>query len=396
MIDSAETTERLNQLNKDAAEAEEALLCACVLGSDVAAEAVVLLDSEDFYRPKHKKVFKAVRQLVESGEDVNQLSLAEALAQNGDLEAIGGRAAIIELCSNMLALSGWREQINAIKRANASRKLAFAAAKLTGLALDAPKDPADIADLASGIVDEAFATSGTTCVTALEAYNASKRSELHNIIPCGFVELDEAGFTRRGALTVVGGASGVGKTSFCVEAAFLAAAGFGTKVAIVSFEDDLAGIGNRLANTVPAEGEDAVGMLADLPLNIIAADGLTPQQIYARLNRIKRASGLDLVFIDCLQYISSPTDNGAESQAWRSQVDIAHQLRLMARKLEISLVVTSQLSRSAQKRGAQAEITDLRDSGSIEQDASVVAILDVGNIMRICKNNYASCQTVQL
>ncbi len=382
-------------------DAEAAVLAAAILSSEVVPEIASALTPDDFYRPTNRTVFAAVIELFRRDIPIDQVSLADYLEAAGQLSRVGGKPFIIDLASNSFALVNWRQHVKIVRRCSILRQLIAASTGITALAFDAPPD--DIESIIQQSESMLFS------VTNKEVENASKPlgefvaqayAEIQDIalnpghiagVATGFRDLDKVLLGMRpGSLNIVGARPGVGKTSFALSLAVNAAKA-GTTVmffslemsgseiatrllcaeALVSNEDVRAG---RISEEMWTPLVEAAERLDKLDFIIDDTAGTNVVEIRTKARRALHGKEKALVIVDYLQLIN-PTHR-AENQNVAIG-EISRSLKVLAKDLGVPVVALSQLSRDIEKRPDKRPVlADLRDSGSIEQDADTVMFID--------------------
>lgn len=382
-------------------DAEAAVLAAAILSSEVVPEIASALTPDDFYRPTNRTVFAAVIELFRRDIPIDQVSLADYLEAAGQLSRVGGKPFIIDLASNSFALVNWRQHVKIVRRCSILRQLIAASTGITALAFDAPPDDIEF------IIQQS--ESMLFSVTNKEVENASKPlgefvaqayAEIQDIalnpghiagVATGFRDLDKVLLGMRpGSLNIVGARPGVGKTSFALSLAVNAAKA-GTTVmffslemsgseiatrllcaeALVSNEDVRAG---RISEEMWTPLVEAAERLDKLDFIIDDTAGTNVVEIRTKARRALHGKEKALVIVDYLQLIN-PTHR-AENQNVAIG-EISRSLKVLAKDLGVPVVALSQLSRDIEKRPDKRPVlADLRDSGSIEQDADTVMFID--------------------
>lgn len=382
-------------------DAEAAVLAAAILSSEVVPEIASALTPDDFYRPTNRTVFAAVIELFRRDIPIDQVSLADYLEAAGQLSRVGGKPFIIDLAGNSFALVNWRQHVKIVRRCSILRQLIAASTGITALAFDAPPD--DIESIIQQSESMLFS------VTNKEVENASKPlgefvaqayAEIQDIalnpghiagVATGFRDLDKVLLGMRpGSLNIVGARPGVGKTSFALSLAVNAAKA-GTTVmffslemsgseiatrllcaeALVSNEDVRAG---RISEEMWTPLVEAAERLDKLDFIIDDTAGTNVVEIRTKARRALHGKEKALVIVDYLQLIN-PTHR-AENQNVAIG-EISRSLKVLAKDLGVPVVALSQLSRDIEKRPDKRPVlADLRDSGSIEQDADTVMFID--------------------
>lgn len=402
MVDMNEQNTRLtggNPLPQNP-DAEAAVLAACILSSEVVPEIAALLDVEDFYRPAHRIVFAAIRELYRRDIPIDQLSLADYLAATDQLNLVGGKPFIIDLAGNTFALANWRTHVRLVRRCSVLRAIISASTSITALAFDAPPD--DIEDIVERSESMLLSVTNKEVENAsqpLSEYLAQAYGEIQAIaenhgvsgIATGFHNLDKVLLgLRPGTMTVVGARPGVGKTSFALSLAVNAAKA-GAAVMFFSLEMSGSEIATRLlcgeanissedvrSGNIPNQMwqpiVEATERLASLDFTIDDTAGTNVVEIRTKARRALHGKQNGLVIVDYLQLITPDRDAENQNVAIGR---ISRNLKVLSKDLQVPVIALSQLSRDIDRRTDKRPVlADLRDSGSIEQDADVVMFID--------------------
>ena len=386
-------------------DAERAVLAAAILNEEVLRDLLLeLRDEKVFYRPAHQKIFKAMCELFDNHVPVDQLSLAERLRASGHLDEIGGAPYIVELADNSFALANWRTHLDIVTRCATLRALIGASTRITALAYDAPDDVNVVVEDAEKeimAVTEKRVSHGFTGMEALldisvKDIEKMADSKSHIIgVPTGFGDLDRllAGL-RGGSLMVLAARPGVGKTAFALSLA-MNAAHRGVRVALFSLEMSAKEIMPRILAAESGvelkrirsgnlqEGDwgqiyNHADELNGLDFAIDDTPGLSIQKMRVKARRQMHGctENRGLIIVDYLQLMEPADTRRSESR----QVDvseISRGLKMLAKELDMPIIALSQLSRSIESRSDKRPmLSDLRESGAIEQDADIVAFID--------------------
>jgi replicative DNA helicase len=388
-------------------DAERALLGALMLDAEQFVEVGDVVDREDFFDPRHAAVFAGIKALVDRGQPVDFVTLGEALRAEGRLDEIGGVAFLVDLASSATSAALAAHHARLVQRCALLRAVVRQADEMTRQACATSPDSEAVEELLDDCEERVLRLAErkeTHAMTALSQVivEAFKRLEQHRGGPTGVVsgyyELDRmlSGFNP-GDMIVLAARPGMGKTALAlnvIERAVLArqeALGRPATVLFFSLEMGQLEIAKRmlcsrartqfhrltearLANDERFALEQAAGELGKAPVYIDDTPGIHVHALKSRARRLKRKVGLDLVVIDYLQLVSHP---GAESR----QVEISYisrAIKSLARELRIPVIALAQLNRGLETRPGgdrKPRLADLRESGSIEQDADVVMLL---------------------
>lgn len=383
-------------------EAEKSVLAACMLNQEAVEEVATKLKPENFYRPAHRLIFEAVLDLYVRHIPVDQISLAENLHGTGQLEAAGGKAYLVELADNTFALTNWRTHTDIVKRTAILRDLVYASAEINALAYDAPDDLGVVVEEAEKIlfnvtekrVASEFEKMDSLLIDAFEEITklAEHKDEILGVAT-GFKDIDDLfhGF-RGGDLVILAARPGVGKTSFALNLA-VNAAKLGTTVAFLSLEMSASQLVQRilcsearvnLARLRSGKVEksdwgaiaDASNTLSKLDMYIDDTPALSILELRAKARRELRDKEKGLIVVDYLQLMQPPQTRRDGNRAVEVG-EISRGLKVLAKEMDMPVIALSQLSRQVEMRGKKRPmLSDLRESGSIEQDADIVMFID--------------------
>lgn len=383
--------------------AEKSVLSAMLLSQDVLQECLIDLEEQDFYLYSHRIIFLAMSEMFDRGKPVDPISLADHLKSQGLLDRAGGMAYLLELNGDSFALASWRHHVEILHRDSTLRAIIAASAKITALAFDAPEDTKEVVDSAENLLLN---------VTNREI--GDSYSDLADVMGDLYTELGEAcqnpegalgvmtGYSgidqrlqglRPGQMIVIGARPGVGKTSFALNLAVNAAA-HGASIAFFSLEMSKVEIAQRLLSAqarIPLSAIrgariqdnqwptilEATRDLSKLDIMIDDTPGTTVTEIRAKARRMLQGKDHGLVLLDYLQLLSPPAGRHRADSRATEVSEMSRGIKIMAKDLEVPVVALSQLNRAVtDRKGKRPELSDLRESGSIEQDADVVILLD--------------------
>lgn len=384
-------------------EAEQSVLAACMLNQDAVEELVLKLKPENFYRPAHRIIFEAICDLNVRRIPVDQISLADTLNAAGQLEAVGGKAYLVELADNTFALTNWQNHASIVKRTAILRELIYASASINALAYDAPDNLDEVVEEAEKTlftvtekrVSSSFRRMDSLLTDAFEEITQLAEQKNHMAgVPTGFKDVDDLfhGF-RGGDLIILAARPGVGKTSFALNLA-VNAAKRGAAVTFFSLEMSAGQLVQRILCAEArvslskiragyiSEGDwgaiaDAMNSLSQLELYIDDSPGLSILEARAKARReLRKASGKGLIVVDYLQLMQPPQTRRDGNRAVEVG-EISRGLKVLAKEMDMPVLALSQLSRAVEMRGKKRPmLSDLRESGSIEQDADIVMFID--------------------
>ena len=384
-------------------EAESSVFSAMMISAEALQECLIGLTPDDFFHPSNRIVFVAMREMFDKNRPIDAISLADQLRTQGDLERIGGRSFLLGLGNNSLALVGWRRYIEMLHRDTTLRKMIQASAQITALAFDAPEDTKEVVDRAEKLLLDVTNRDVRQSEQSLEEIMGELYEELEEQsmagektlgVQTGFPKIDECLLgLRPGQMIVLGARPGVGKTSFALNLATNAAY-HGASVAFFSLEMSKAEIAQRLLAAEARIGLqeirsarirddqwpqilEAVNQLSQLDIVIDDTPGTTVTEVRAKARRMLRGKKLGIVVLDYLQLVSPP-QGGHRADSRATEVgEMSRGIKIMAKDLGVPVVALSQLNRTVENRtGKRPQLSDLRESGSIEQDADIVCFLD--------------------
>ena len=386
-------------------EAEKSVLAACMLNQVALDEITARLTPDNFFRPAHKLIFEGIMNLQVRNLPVDQISLAENLRATGQLEAAGGRAYLVDLADNSFALTNWLTHADIVKRTSILRDLIYASAEITALAYDAPDNLDEVVEEAEKSlfkvtekrVSSSFSPIDTLLESAfIEITSLADRKDHMAGVPCGFKDVDNLfhGF-RPGDLIILAARPGVGKTALALNMAVNAAKA-GVPTTFFSLEMSASQLVQRIMCSeakISLEkvragfmGEqdwqamaDAVGRLSQLELYIDDTPALSILEARAKARRELRDKQQGLIVVDYLQLMNPPATRRQDSRAVEVG-EISRGLKVLAKEMGMPVLALSQLNRSVETRGGRngktPQLSDLRESGSIEQDADIVMFID--------------------
>jgi replicative DNA helicase len=380
-------------------EAEQALLGAMMLSADALAVAVEKVTTDDFYRPAHAHIFEAITALYATGEPVDHVTVAEMLRRAGVLEAIGGEAVLVTIKANTPAASSAGRYATIVQELALLRRLIGVSGEIAEMCFGLPDDVASALDRAESLVFDVAQRRSTDTVKPLktllqqsleriEALHA--RGDAITGVPTGYIDLDMIlSGLQPSNLVIVGARPSMGKTAFALGAAAHAAL-HGVPTLLFSLEMSFLEIAQRLIcaearvdasrirngkllDTDWPKLSTTIGRLESAQLFIDDSPGTTVMDIRAKARRLRSREQLGLVIVDYMQLMSGRT------RAENRQVEVAEisrGLKLLARELDVPVIALSQLSRNLEARqDKRPMLADLRESGSLEQDADVVMFL---------------------
>lgn len=383
-------------------DAEANVLSAMLLSSEVVEEALTELLPDDFYRPMNKSLFETMHDMYDRSMPIDSITLIDYLNSKNKLQEVGGEAYILELMGQTLSLVNWQHHASIVRRDAMLREIIGATNQINQLAYNAPTDTKEVVERAESMLLSVTDREVKNAYKPLndfliEAFNEAKEvCEAGGVaagVPTGYPSLDRMLMgLREGQLIIIGARPAVGKTSFALNLA-LNAASEGYTVAFFSLEMSGKEIAQRFicahaqvsmsnfrtGKISPQEWANIGQAAEDLSrLDILIDDtpGITVTEIRAKARRMLHNKEKAIIILDYLQLVSPPAGRRAESRTVEVS-EMSRALKIMAKELAVPVISLSQLSRAVESRtGKRPQLSDLRESGSIEQDADIVMFLD--------------------
>ena len=383
-------------------DAEQAVISAMMMDRNAIVRAVEFVDDTMFYREAHRRIFKAIISINERGAVVDVLTLADELSLRGELEASGGKDYLSQLVDAVPTSANVEYHAKIVREKALIRRLIETSTEIITEAFDGRTLSHDLLDRAEQKIfqinqsrrAEGFSRIKELLWTAMERIEElSRRGESITGVPSGFDDLDKLtlGF-QPSELVIIAARPSMGKTAFVLNLAQNAAYFGKTPVAVFSLEMAKEQLVTRM---LAAEGwvdaqklrsgkltdddfrnlAKASGILGTLPIWIDDTPGLSALEIRSRCRRLKAENNIGRVIIDYMQLINGPADSENRQQEISY---ISRSLKILARELLIPVICLSQLSRAPEQRTGEnkrPQLSDLRESGAIEQDADVVMFL---------------------
>jgi replicative DNA helicase len=381
-------------------DAEESVLGAMLVSGNAIAIVSEMLRAEDFYRRSHATMYETILQVYAEGGTVDSITLINALQNKGLLDEVGGKAAVHTLASTVPAVANAYRYAEIVRDSSTYRNLIRAGTEIAQLGYERLGEPQELVDQAEQVVfsiaDQRI-TSDFSPISTLLNESFERISQLHESgrevtgVATGYRKLDKitAGF-QPSNLIILAARPGMGKTSLALNIAAHVGIRENLPVAIFSIEMSRDEVTQRLmcsegkvdssrlrtGKLAPDEWPKltaACSTLQEAPIYVDDTAGITALEIKAKTRRLKaRHPNLALVVIDYLQLMSG---GGRFDNRVNEISHISRQLKLIARDLEVPVLALSQLSRAVEQRPAKdrrPQLSDLRESGSIEQDADLV------------------------
>ncbi len=396
-------TQQFGKLPPQALDLEEACLGALMLEKDALTKVIDILHPDSFYKDTHRLIFQAIRRLFERSEPIDILTVTNELKKSGELDIVGGPFAITQLTNRVASAANIEFHSRIILQKHIQRELIRISAETIK---DAYEDTSDVFllldkaeknlfEVAQGNIRRNYQEMSTM---VSEAYKQIEAARLHGTgitgVQSGFTDLDRvtSGW-QKSDLIIVAARPGMGKTALVLSLARNAAIGFKRPVAIFSLEMSSVQLVQRMISSetgIPsdklrkgtldnAEWQKLISMtgkLSSAPIYIDDTPSLSVFDLRSKCRRLKAMYDVELIVIDYLQLMRSDVDskNGNREQEIST---ISRSLKAIAKELNVPVIALSQLSRAVESRGGTKRplLSDLRESGAIEQDADIVTFI---------------------
>ncbi len=381
-------------------DAERSVLGAMLLSKDAIDAATEVLAGRDFYQPAHEAIYESIVELYSASKPVDAVTVAAEMQRTGDLQRVGGAPYLHTLVSGVPVASNAAYYAEIVHEKAVLRRLVEVGTRIAHMGYLEQGDLDSIVDRAQAEVYSVTEHSTSEDFAPLSEIIGPTFDELEAIegrdgdmagVPTGFAKLDELthGF-HRGQMIVVAARPGVGKSTLGLDFCRNASIKHGLRSAIFSLEMSRVEItmrllsaeskvslnamrGGKLGDNQWALLADRTGAISEAQIYIDDSPNLTMMEIRAKARRIKKRHGLDFVVIDYLQLMTS----GKRVENRQVEVsEFSRQIKLLAKELDIPIVAISQLNRGSEQRtDKRPQLSDLRESGAIEQDADIVLLL---------------------
>lgn len=384
-------------------EAEASLLGAILIDADAIVRVADALTPQDFYEDKHRRIYEAIVKLYEKHRPIDALTLSNQLKDDGFIEAVGGATYITELANYVPTAAHAEHYADIIKQKSMRRRLIKAAQDTVDLGFDETKTIQEVIETAETDlfnVSQQHVKQDIQSIENILADSFERLDELHRNkgkvrgVPTGFRDMDNilAGW-QKSDLVILAARPAMGKTAVALNFAHNVAVKAEQPVLLFSLEMSKEQLVDRLlamesgvdawnirtGNLSDADFEkigDAMGTLSEAPIYIDDTPGITVSEMRTKARREQHQRQLGLIIIDYLQLMSGSSRFGGDGNRVQEISEISRGLKLIARELNVPVIALSQLSRSVESRSPQIpQLADLRESGSIEQDADIVMFL---------------------
>lgn len=402
-IGLSDVSQHLGKLPPQAVEIEEAILGALMLERDACAIVMEILEPEHFYKDAHQEIMEAIVQLYKNSEPIDIKTVCHQLRKTAKLEVVGGNHYVAELTTKINSASNIEHHAYIVKEQALKREVI----RLTSeLQKEAYEDAIDVFELIAKL-EKSVISIGDTIIhkdfvkidgivseSVKEILDDDREVKEITGVPCGIQSVDKltAGWQPTD-LIIIAARPGMGKTAYVVSAIRNAAMDYQIPVAMFSLEMSSVQLVNRLLSSeaeIPSdrlrkkniyhteiEGfVDKAGKVQDLPIWIDDTPGLTILEFRSKCRRMVMQHNVKLIVVDYLQLMRGDKEDRRGNRE-QEIASIARSLKIVAKELNVPVIALSQLSRAVETRGGdkRPQLSDLRESGSIEQDADLVAFL---------------------
>ena len=382
-------------------EAEQAVIGSMLTDKDSVISALEILKPEDFYREDNKVIFGAIVNLYNKAEPIDIITLKSELVSLGKFEQVGGLEYLAELPDKVPTTANVEKYIKIVEEKSMMRNLIKTANELVNLGYDEAQDVEDIMDSAEKKIFNIMQKrnqKGYSSIKDILVDSFTQLEELYNRkqhitgVPTGFADLDyKTAGLHNSDLILVAARSAMGKSAFALNIATNAAVRARVPVAIFSLEMSKEQMGNRIlcseamvdsnkVRTGRVDDEDwaklagASGELSESEIFIDDTPGISVMEIRAKCRKLKLEKNIGLVVIDYLQLVQASNKKGGSREQEISE--ISRSLKILAKEINVPVIALSQLSRAPEQRpDHRPMLSDLRESGAIEQDADIVMFL---------------------
>ncbi len=368
---------------------------------DAVISAIEVLKEDAFYREDNKAIFKAIVNLYSKSEPIDIITVKSELVENGNLERIGGLEYLAELPERVPTTANVEKYIKIVDEKAMLRRLINSANELVALGYNETENVDTIMDMAEKNIFDLAQKKNTKGYTPIKDVLVESFAELEKLynqkgklsgISTGFIDLDyKTAGLHNSDLIIVAARPAMGKSAFAINIATNAAIMSNLPVAIFNLEMSKEQVGNRIlcseamvdsnkVRTGQLDDDDwmklasTLGRLSEAPIYIDDTPGISIMEVRAKCRKLKLEKNIGLVVIDYLQLVQG---SGKKNSSREQEIsEISRSLKILAKELDIPVIALSQLSRGAEKRDDKRPmLSDLRESGAIEQDADIVMFL---------------------
>ncbi len=381
-----------------AVDLEEVVLGSMLLERDALTEVIDIVRPAIFYKESHQKICEAIHHLFRNSEPIDIMTVTNELKKTKELEAVGGAYYIAQLTNRVASAANIEYHARILVQKHIERELISSSSEIIKLAYDESIDVFDLLDKAQGNLFELSENNFRRSYVSMdnivrEAVEEIQNARMHKDelrgVPTGFTELDAlTGGLQRSDLLILAARPGMGKTALALTMARNMAVDYNRPVAVFSLEMAAVQLTTRLISSESQITADKlrkgelndqewqqlqakIGPLADAPLFLDDTPALSIFELRAKCRRLKEQYDIQFVVIDYLQLMTANAEKGNREQEIST---ISRSLKALAKELNIPVLALSQLSRDVEKRGGSKKpvLSDLRESGAIEQDADIV------------------------
>ncbi len=384
-------------------ESEMALLGSIMLRPEALIEIMDILRPEAFYVDKHKTIFEAMVSLYEKREPIDLLTLSSKLKESVDLDRIGGMSYLTEIVNTVPSSSNAEHYATIVSKKHTMRKLIEAAEHIARIGYDEESEIEELLDRAEKKIYEVTSKNLSGKYVEMKEVLGEAMERLDRLhktkgelrgVPTGFKDLDiKLSGLQKSDLIILAARPSMGKTSLALDIARNAAIRYNIPTAIFSLEMSTQQLVDRMLSaesrvdswrlrTGALNLEEEFGRitaaldpLSKAPLYIDDQAANNILKIRSVVRRLKHEKNLGLVVVDYLQLMTPVYTKGGNNNVVQQITEISHSLKQLAKEFDIPVLALSQLSRNVEQRGGKPRLSDLRDSGSIEQDADVVMFI---------------------
>jgi replicative DNA helicase len=431
----------LGKIPPQATDLEEAVLGALMLEKNALNDVIDILKPESFYRDTHQKIYAAIQELFQKSEPIDILTVTAELRKRGELELVGGAYYVSFLTNRVASSANIVFHARIISQKHILRELIRISSETIRESYEESTDVFELLDkaerdlftVAQGNIRKDYDTMADVLKLAIEQIEAAKKNvDGVSGVPTGFTALDRvtAGW-QRSDMIIIAARPGMGKTAFVLSMARNIAVDFNIPVAIFSLEMASVQLVNRLiSGETGIRGEKIrkgnledheftqlhtrLKKLSKAPIFIDDTPSLSVFELRAKARRLKSKHNIEIIIIDYLQLMTAASDKGGGNREQEISM-ISRSIKTIAKELNIPIIALSQLSRAVETRGGDKRpmLSDLRESGAIEQDADIVSFLyrpeyydiqqdedgnswaDIGQVI-IAKHRNGALETVSL
>jgi len=394
----------MGKLPPQAGDLEEAVLGALMLERDAINDIIDILKPPSFYRENHQKIYAAIQELFQNSQPIDILTVTAELRKRGELEIVGGAYYISFLTNRVASSANIQFHARIISQKHILRELIRISSTTIREAYEESTDvfnlldkaESDLFTVAQGNIRKDFSPISDVLKDSIEAIEAARKNKDGvSGVPTGFTALDRvtSGW-QKSDMVVIAARPGMGKTAFVLSMARNMAVEFNVPVAIFSLEMASIQLVNRLiSGETGIKGEKLrkgnledheftqlhtrIKKLSTAPIYIDDTPSLSVFELRAKARRLKQKHGIQCIIIDYLQLMTAGGDNNRTGNREQEISMISRTIKTIAKELEIPILALSQLSRAVETRGGDKKpmLSDLRESGAIEQDADIVSFI---------------------